>query len=186
MRAGAPPTRYRFAEFTVNVSTRLLLAGDTEIPLIPRYFDLLVLLIERRHEAVTRDEIFDVVWHDVVVSDGALTQAIRSLRKCLSDRAKDPRFEEIVAGIGDPAQHDDVVFCGFGEPTLRLEMVKQVARWVTGRKKSAQVMVTSVRRPKRSAQHHWATGLSSIKMSSALVCTFCTVNRQNGRQAAGG
>ncbi len=48
-------------------------------------------------------------------------------------RAKDPRFEEIVAGIGDPTQYDDVVFCGFGEPTLRLEMVKEVASWVKER-----------------------------------------------------
>ncbi len=48
-------------------------------------------------------------------------------------RAKDPRFEEIVAAIGDPARFEEIVFCGFGEPTLRLETLKQVARWVKSR-----------------------------------------------------
>ena len=33
-------------------------------------------------------------------------------------RPRDPAYEEILAGIGDPAQYSEVVFCGFGEPTL--------------------------------------------------------------------
>jgi TatD DNase family protein len=45
-------------------------------------------------------------------------------------RAKDPRFDEIVAAIGDPSAYDEVVFCGFGEPTLRMDTLKQVATWV--------------------------------------------------------
>jgi len=48
-------------------------------------------------------------------------------------RAKDPRFEEIIAALGDPTAYDEVVFCGFGEPTLRLETLKQVAAWVKER-----------------------------------------------------
>jgi TatD DNase family protein len=48
-------------------------------------------------------------------------------------RAKDPRVEEIVAAIGDPRRYDEIVFCGFGEPTLRLGTVKDVARWVKER-----------------------------------------------------
>ena len=47
------------------------------VRLIPRYFDLLLLLVEERQRAVSRQEIFDRVWADVVVSDGALTQATR-------------------------------------------------------------------------------------------------------------
>jgi DNA-binding winged helix-turn-helix (wHTH) protein len=105
----SPRYRYRFDEFTVSPSTRLLLKGDVEIPLIPRYFDLLVLLIERRNEAVTRNEIFDRVWNDVIVSDGALTQAIRSLRRSLGDRAKEPRFIRTVSRHGYRFVFEDVV-----------------------------------------------------------------------------
>lgn len=100
---------YRFAEFTLSPSTRRLLRGETEIPLIPRYFDLLVLLIESRHEAVNREEIFDRVWSDVIVSDGALTQAIRILRKSLGDQARDPRFIRTVSRHGYRFIFPDVV-----------------------------------------------------------------------------
>jgi len=43
---------------------------------------------------------------------------------------RDPTFEEIVAAIGDPFRYEEVVFCGFGEPLLRLETVKNVARFL--------------------------------------------------------
>lgn len=43
---------------------------------------------------------------------------------------KEPSVEEIIKAIGDPAQYKEVVFCGFGEPLLRLEVVKEVARWL--------------------------------------------------------
>ena len=69
--------RYRFSDFTLSPRRRLLLREGREAPLIPRYFDLLVLLVERRHEAVHRRDIFDRVWTDVIVSDSALSQAIR-------------------------------------------------------------------------------------------------------------
>ncbi|HXE95288.1 MAG TPA: TatD family hydrolase [Dongiaceae bacterium] len=39
----------------------------------------------------------------------------------------EPSFEEVMAAIGHPSEIDEVVFCGFGEPLLRLDLVKQVA-----------------------------------------------------------
>lgn len=39
----------------------------------------------------------------------------------------DPGFAEIMAAIGEPGKVDEIVFCGFGEPLLRIELVKQVA-----------------------------------------------------------
>ena len=73
--------RYRFASFVVSPSRRAVIRDGREVPLIPRYFDLLMLLIARRGEAIHRREILDTVWSDVVVSDGALSQAVRTLRK---------------------------------------------------------------------------------------------------------
>ena len=76
------------------------LRGADEVPLIPRYFDLLVLLVERRHEAVHRREIMGAVWSDVVVSDSALTQAIRTIRRALDDDPREPRFIRTVSRHG--------------------------------------------------------------------------------------
>ncbi len=91
---------YRFGGFEVATARRALLRGDQELPLIPRYFDLLVLLLERRGEAVSRREILDAVWSDVVVSDGALNQAIRTLRRALGDDPRCPAFIRTVSRHG--------------------------------------------------------------------------------------
>ncbi len=40
---------------------------------------------------------------------------------------REPTEEEILTAIGDPAGYDEVVFCGYGEPLLRLELVKKIA-----------------------------------------------------------
>jgi DNA-binding winged helix-turn-helix (wHTH) protein len=87
-----PSTRFQFGEFLVSPAQRTVRCGTRDVPLIPRYFDLLVLLLEQRHRVVTRQEIFDRVWADVVVSDGALSQAIRTIRRCLDDDPREPRF----------------------------------------------------------------------------------------------
>ena len=43
---------------------------------------------------------------------------------------KEPEPEEVIAEIGDPRRYKEVVFCGYGEPTIRLDALKQIARWV--------------------------------------------------------
>ncbi len=92
--------RFRFDGFVVSPRQRRLLRDGREVPLIPRYFDLLVLLLSRRHEAVPREAIFAAVWSDVVVSDGALTQAIRALRRALGDDPRESRFIRTVSRHG--------------------------------------------------------------------------------------
>ncbi len=101
--------RYRFNDFTLSPRRRLLLRDGREQPLIPRYFDLLVFLIERRGEAVHRRDIFDRVWGDVVVSDSALSQAIRTIRRVLGDESREPRFVRTVPRHGYRFVFPDVV-----------------------------------------------------------------------------
>jgi DNA-binding winged helix-turn-helix (wHTH) protein len=103
------PDRYRFAEFTLSIRQRQLFRNGRVLPLIPRYFDLLVLLIERRPTAVSRTEIFDRVWTDVVVSDGALSQAIRTLRRTLGDDSRESIFIRTVSRHGYSFLFTDVV-----------------------------------------------------------------------------
>ena len=101
--------RYRFDHFILSPRRRLLICDGRELPLIPRYFDLLVFLIEHRHEAVHRREIFDRVWSDVVVSDSALSQAIRTLRRTLGEDPREARFIRTVSRHGYRFDFQDVV-----------------------------------------------------------------------------
>jgi DNA-binding winged helix-turn-helix (wHTH) protein len=101
--------RYRFSDFALSPQRRLLVRQGREVPLIPRYFDLLLLLIEHRHEAVHRREIFDRVWTDVIVSDSALSQAVRTIRRTLGDDSREPRFIRTVSRHGYRFVFPDVV-----------------------------------------------------------------------------
>jgi len=87
----------------------MLLRNGHEQPLIPRYFDLLVFLIERRGEAVHRRDIFDRVWGDVIVSDSALSQAVRTIRRVLGDESREPRFVRTVPRHGYRFVFADVI-----------------------------------------------------------------------------
>src|SRR4029434_3925386 len=92
--------RYTFGEFVLSPSRRALYRSGQEIPLVPRYFDLLLLLIRRREQAISRREILDTVWSDVVVSDGALSQAVRTLRRALGDDPATSRYLRTVSRYG--------------------------------------------------------------------------------------
>ncbi len=104
-----PPRRYRFGEFVLSPRRRVLARAGQVQPLIPRYFDLLVFLVERRADAVHRRDIFDSVWTDVIVSDSALSQAIRTIRRVLGDDSREPRFVRTVSRHGYQFVWPDVV-----------------------------------------------------------------------------
>ncbi|MFC1770113.1 TatD family nuclease-associated radical SAM protein, partial [Nitrospirota bacterium] len=43
---------------------------------------------------------------------------------------REPDAEELIRAIGDPKSYEEIVFCGYGEPTLRLDLIKEVSRWI--------------------------------------------------------
>ena len=59
-----------------------------------------MLFRSRRGDAVHRRDIFDAVWTDVIVSDSALSQAIRTIRRVLDDDSREPRFVRTISRHG--------------------------------------------------------------------------------------
>jgi len=104
-----PAPAYRFSGFVLSPRRRALMRDGRDLPLIPRYFDLLVFLVAHRAEAVHRRDIFDKVWTDVIVSDSALSQAIRTIRRTLGDDPREPRFIRTVSRHGYQFIAADVV-----------------------------------------------------------------------------
>jgi len=49
---------------------------------------------------------------------------------------KEPTVEEILAAIGDPSKYDQLVFCGYGEPLVRLDAVKAIAQKIKNESRS--------------------------------------------------
>lgn len=94
------PHRYRFGDFVLDVPDRQLWRGPDRVDLNARYLDALVLLVRESGRLVTKDRLFEEVWHDVVVSDSALTQCIKEIRIALGDDATNPRYVQTVPRHG--------------------------------------------------------------------------------------
>jgi DNA-binding winged helix-turn-helix (wHTH) protein len=94
------PRTLRFDAFQLDCDNRQLRKHGLPIELGSRYFDALALLVSRRGELVTKDVFMDQVWHGIPVTDEALTQCIRTLRRTLGDNAANPRFIETVPKHG--------------------------------------------------------------------------------------
>ena len=84
------PTRsssYRFGTFELQPNERRLLAGGEPVVLGPRAFDLLIALVERPGQLVTKEELLDCVWPKLVVEENNLQVQVSALRKILGQEA---------------------------------------------------------------------------------------------------
>lgn len=91
---------YRFDDYVLDIQNRQIRRKHAVLPLSSRYFDVLVLLVSNAGQLVEKNRIFDEVWEDVIVSDTALTQCIKSIRKQLEDDASNPRYVKTVPKHG--------------------------------------------------------------------------------------
>jgi DNA-binding winged helix-turn-helix (wHTH) protein/TolB-like protein/Flp pilus assembly protein TadD len=98
---GAAPERvFEFGAFRLDAAGRRLLREATPIPLTPRAFETLLLLVRNADRVITKDELMASVWHDAVVEEGNLSQTIFVLRKALGQNGETPQYIETVPRIG--------------------------------------------------------------------------------------
>lgn len=91
---------FLFDAFTLDTGERQLRRDGAVVELSARYFDALALMLEEQGRLVSKDRFMDEVWRGIPVTDEALTQCVRSLRKALGDDAARPRFIETVPKYG--------------------------------------------------------------------------------------
>src|SRR5881396_2951131 len=91
---------YRFDDFFLDESNRQLSRNGDPVPLNSKYLDVLLLLVGRAGQLVEKQRIFDEVWDGVFVTDAALTQCIKDIRKQLGDDASSPRYIKTVPKHG--------------------------------------------------------------------------------------
>ncbi len=92
----------RFGSFEADLAEGRLTKAGVRIRLQEQPFQILVLLLERSGQLVTREEIREKLWsnHTFVEFDDALNTAVRKLRAELCDSADNPRFLETVPRRG--------------------------------------------------------------------------------------
>jgi DNA-binding winged helix-turn-helix (wHTH) protein len=92
--------RFRFNRFELDPAERRLTDNGTSVEINGRYLDALTLLVREQGKLVSKDRFLEEVWSGVPVTDEALTQCIKTLRKQLGDDAARPRFIETVPKHG--------------------------------------------------------------------------------------
>lgn len=94
--------RYRFGVFEADAATGELRKKGVRIKLNAQPFQVLLLLLERPGEVLTREEISGALWPDgtFVDYDHGLNSAVNRIRESLGDTAGNPRFVETLARRG--------------------------------------------------------------------------------------
>src|SRR5262245_33884000 len=91
---------YDFGAFRLDVTERMLMRDGEAIPLQPKAFDLLHVLVEHHGHLLEKDELLKVVWPDAIVEEVNLANNISGLRKALCEDGNGQRFIETVPRRG--------------------------------------------------------------------------------------
>jgi DNA-binding winged helix-turn-helix (wHTH) protein len=91
---------FNFDDFSLDCGDRRLRRAGEPVELSSRYFDALALLLSEPGKLVSKSRFMEEVWGGIPVTDEALTQCIRTLRRQLGDNAANPRFIETVPKHG--------------------------------------------------------------------------------------
>jgi DNA-binding response OmpR family regulator len=97
----APAPTLRFGNIEIDSRSRRILKSGKEVSLTRKEFDLLVLLVERPGEVITRDEFLNKLWgQDIHITPRVIDTHIGSLRKKIEDDPNNPRYILGVRGVG--------------------------------------------------------------------------------------
>src|SRR5215469_16014155 len=91
---------YEFGPFRIDVAERLLLRDGEAVPLTPKAFDTLLLLVESRGHTLEKDELMRRLWPDTFVEEANLTNNISLLRKALEESADGHEYIKTVPRRG--------------------------------------------------------------------------------------
>jgi DNA-binding winged helix-turn-helix (wHTH) protein/TolB-like protein len=111
----------RFGVFEANLRSRELSKRGVLVPLQDQPFQVLAALIEKPNQLVTRSELQQLLWPDVLVDmEVGLNNAVKKVRDALGDSVEDPHFIETLKGRGYRFLGEVSVV---GEPAVEPELV---------------------------------------------------------------
>lgn len=100
MKDPAAPQSYLFAEFRLDPLRRVLLREERPVVLNPKAFEVLLALVERRAQVLSKDDLLSAVWPGQSVEENNLTVHISALRKALGEKKGAHRFIVTIPGRG--------------------------------------------------------------------------------------
>ncbi|MFL6258360.1 MAG: winged helix-turn-helix domain-containing tetratricopeptide repeat protein [Thermoanaerobaculia bacterium] len=92
--------QFCIGEWSVHQSEGTLRTNGRSVRLEPRVMDVLIYLAAHSERVVPKEELMAAVWSGAFVEEGALAQAVHTLRKVLGDDARQPRFIQTIPKRG--------------------------------------------------------------------------------------
>lgn len=89
-----------FGPFRLDFERRLLLQSGVPLPLPAKALEVLLALVHRRGQLVSKDDLMSAVWPDAFVEEGNLSQSIYVIRRALGDSVEDHRYILTIPGRG--------------------------------------------------------------------------------------
>ena len=81
---------YEFGEFRMDVQNRILRRGQNLVPLTPKAFEVLLVLVQKNGHVIAKDALMNAAWPDSFVEESNLTQTVFMLRKALGETRNQP------------------------------------------------------------------------------------------------
>jgi len=97
---GEPQTSYEFGPFRVDPRERQLIRNGEVVPLRPKVFDILLLLVQNSGHVLTKDDVMRHIWSNTAVEEGNISRTISTLRTVLGEDPSEHRYIETIPWRG--------------------------------------------------------------------------------------
>jgi DNA-binding winged helix-turn-helix (wHTH) protein len=115
--------RLKFADCVLDLRARQLERQGKNVPLEPKMYELLEVLIKRRPAVVTNNELDELLWPDVYVARTSLTRLVSELRSVLGDAPRDSRIIRTAYKSGYAFCADVTSLPAAGSPPATIEVL---------------------------------------------------------------
>src|SRR6185369_4854678 len=91
---------FEFGPFRLDVRERLLLRDGEPVPLSPKTFNVLAVLVRQHGSLVEKDQLLSEVWPDTIVEESSLSQKVYQLRRILEESPGEDKYIQTVPRHG--------------------------------------------------------------------------------------
>lgn len=162
--------RLKFGDCVLDFRARQLERGDKIVPLEPKMYELLEVLIRRRPAVVTNNELDELLWPEVYVERTSLTRLVSELRAVLGDTPRDSRVIRTVykTGYAFCANVTSMPSAGAAPATIELVWKKHClpltdGEHIAGRDAECSLVIDASTVSRRHARITVASGTATIE-----------------------
>lgn len=126
---------YKFKDFRLDAETPSLWQNGELVSVPPKALQILILLVEKQGEIVSREELLEKIWHETFVEEANINYTISLLRKSLGDKklvqTVSKRGYRFTAEVGEITENFDAEnFSSKTEKNIQLVSNNKKRRWI--------------------------------------------------------